>query len=307
MSDRAVTTYDEIRRLAGEKTEGKLVRAALVVPSETPSLPAFIRAFDEGLIEPTIIGDRGKLQQTVSQSGFSLDGVRVIDINQTVMAVRTAVKLAEAGEIDVIVQGRLLPEETLSVLTELEAGFVAQGRTLSHVGVLRPGRYDSLLFITDGLCHDEPDLKMKLTLIDNLAGVCERLGVTNPKTAVVTAVEAIYPQMPATLDGAVLAKMSSRGQIKRAVVDGPLSFDIAIDREAAEAKGIVDSPVAGQADALLASTKQVAAGICQAMSLFADCECGNVIVGGRVPVAVNFVSDSESSRYNSILLAILNT
>jgi hypothetical protein len=41
------------------------------------------------------------------------------------------------------------------------------------------------------------------------------------------------------------------------------------------------------------------------MSLFGQCDLGGVLVGGRVPVAVNFATDSEDARYNSILLGTL--
>jgi phosphate acetyltransferase len=41
--------------------------------------------------------------------------------------------------------------------------------------------------------------------------------------------------------------MAARGQIRGAVVDGPLAFDNAVDPEAARIKGI-KSDVAGRAD-----------------------------------------------------------
>lgn len=299
------TSYEDIARLARTKTAKRMPRAALVVPSETETLPAFLSAADNGLIDSTVVGDERKLRELSEVDGFSLEGVKIVDINQPTMALQTAAKMSEAGEIDLIVQGRILSEEVVAVLSGNDLGFVPPKGLLSHIALLTPAAYSKPLLITDGMAQAEPDLKIKLGLLSNLGRTAARWFIPNPKTAVVTAVEAIYPQMPATLDGAILAKMSSRGQIKGVVVDGPLSFDIAIDRDAAAAKGITDSPVAGQADAMLASTRHVAAGICQAMSLYAECECGSVLVGGRVPVAINYLSDSKSSRYNSILLAVL--
>ena len=57
--------------------------------------------------------------------------------------------------------------------------------------------------------------------------------------------------MPATIDAAALCKMAERGQITGGLLDGPLAFDNAISREAAQTKGI-RSPVAGDPDILLA-------------------------------------------------------
>jgi phosphotransacetylase len=123
--------------------------------------------------------------------------------------------------------------------------------------------------------------------------------------AALAAVEVVYPQMPVTMEAAVLAKMADRGQIKKVALDGPLSFDVAVDGTAASAKGITNSAVAGKANAFLAPNAEVAFGIYSALSLFADASGANVIVGGRVPVATAIRSDSEESRYQSLALACL--
>jgi phosphate butyryltransferase len=301
----AVSSFEQIETLAAQRVASKKPRAALVVPSETDSWPAFFDAFQRGLIDPLVMGDEKLFRKTADESGMDISSFHLIDINQPDMALKAAAKMAVAGEIDMIVQGRLTPEETVSILSASELGFVAPGRIMSHVGVLKAVSYPKLLLVTDGLVHGQPDLKTKIDLLGNLARVAKTIGVADPRTAVVAAVEVIYPQMPATTDAAVLAKMYDRGQIKGVRVDGPLSFDVAVDTFAAESKGITESEVAGQADAILASTKLVAQGVYQAMSLYAGCASGGVLVGGRVPVAVNFVSEPVTSRFNSILLAVL--
>jgi hypothetical protein len=57
-------------------------------------------------------------------------------------------------------------------------------------------------------------------------------------------------KIPSTIDAAALRKMTERGQITGALLDGPPTFDNAIAKEAAEIKGI-RSEVAGDADILL--------------------------------------------------------
>lgn len=301
----AVHSFEAIRELARQRTSTKRVRAALVAPHESETLPAFVQAGAQGFVDPTIIGDEKLFRQSTGGFGIDSSRIKVIDINQPDMALITAARMAQAGEIDIIVQGRIEPDRVVSLLLGDDAAFVPSGSVMSHIGVLKTSRYPKLLLVTDGLVHEQPDLATKISLLGNLARAAKAVRMPDPRTAVVTAVEAIYPQMPATTDGAILAKMFDRGQIKGVRIDGPLSFDIAVDFFAAESKGIRNSIVAGQADAILASTRYVAQGVYQAMSLYCDCECGGVLVGGRVPVAVNFVSDSQDSRFNSILLACL--
>ncbi len=232
-----IHSFDQIRRQVIERTASRKPRAALVVPHEAATLPAFADAIALGLIEPIVIGGEARFRATASEHGMDLDRIKIIDINQPEMAVKIAAKMAEADEIDLIVQGRLSPEYLVTLLTAVEEAFVPTGSVMSHVGVLKAARYPKLLFVTDGLVHDEPDLATKIALLNNLSRVARAVGVADPRTAVATAVEVISPQMPATTDAAVLAKMCDRGQLKGVRVDGPLSFDVAVDNFAAQSKG----------------------------------------------------------------------
>ncbi len=300
-----VHSYEAVfeRAIAGAK--GKKPAAALVVPSNVDTLRAFIRAAGDGLLEPIAIGDEALLQRTAQDQAVDISRFRVLDINQPDMAVRTAGKMADAGEVDLLVQGRVPIGDLLSLLFEKEQGFLTKGRLVSHVAVMDLEKYPKLLMLTDSAVMPEPDLKAKLGLIDNLVHVAGRIGITCPRIAVVAAVEMVYPQMPVTMEAAVLSKMAERGQIKGALVDGPLSFDVAVDMFAAHAKGVKTSEVAGQADAILSSSIEVANGVYNAMSLYGNCRIGGVVVGGRVPVAVNSPADSEAACYNSIVLSTL--
>lgn len=287
--------------LSKAQASGQRPRAALFEPDDTASLTAFLKASADGLIEPLLIGDPAQLKKAI---GNDLGPMKIEPASHPGEAIEVTMRLISDGAIDMLVQGGRGSSRMLLDILKSDSGFAASG-LLSHVGVIKAARYPRLLFVTDGLVHDEPDLKTKMALTANLIRVCNALGVMEPRTAVVTAVEAIYPQMAATLDGAVLAKMSERGQIKGLKIDGPLSFDIAIDPEAAAAKGIKNSEVAGHADAMIASSRQVAAGIYQALSLFAEAELGGVLVGGKIPVATAFRTDSVTTRYHSIALSAL--
>ena len=76
-------------------------------------------------------------------------------------------------------------------------------------------------------------------------------GVDMPKVAPLAAVEVVNPKMPVTVEAAELTKMNEEGKITGCIVDGPLSLDIALYKEAAEEKGALDRKVAGDADILL--------------------------------------------------------
>src|SRR6185295_458684 len=101
--------------------------------------------------------------------------------------------------------------------------------------------------------------------------------IKRPKVAILAAVETVTSKMPATIDAAALCKMAERGQIKGALLDGPLAFDNAISAQAAETKGI-KSAVAGDPDMLL---------------------------GAKVPVILTSRADSVRSKVASCAVAKL--
>ena len=280
-------------------------RVALVVPSAQEWLAAFDLAIREGIVEPTIIGDEQLFERHKTEFGLELPGAKIIDINQPEMAFMIAAQMAARDEIDVIVKGRGSTQDFLTLLLGKESGFVPRGKTLSHIGVMKPEKYPKLLMITDAAVLPQPDLKTKIALVNNCRRLSEAIGIDKPRVAMLAAVEAIYPQMPATTEAAVLAKMYSRGQIKGVYLDGPLSFDCAIDLEAAQSKGIKDSPVAGQVDVMIAPNLETANGVYKAMALYGRAEVGGLLMGGRVPVALGNKWDSMQTRFNAIVLAVL--
>ncbi len=301
-----VHTFGHIAARAKRVTAGNRIKAALVGESSRDSLEAFFLAAGEGLITPTLIGEETAFREAAGEDRISLENLAFIDDPEPESSVRTAVSMARDGQIDLIVADELSTRLMVEMLADQQLDLAVKGRTASHVAVLQPATYAKLLLLSDSLINPQPDLKSKLALIDNLARVSDSIGIGKPRVALLAAVEVIYPQMPVTTEAAVISKMADRRQIKAAYVDGPLSFDVAIDMPAAVSKGITSSEVAGQADAFLAPNTEVAHGVYCAMSLYCDCPAGGVIVGTRVPVATALRSDTVESRYNSILLGILS-
>jgi phosphotransacetylase len=280
-------------------------RTALVVPSAQEWLAAFDQAIREGIVEPTIIGDEELFNRHKAKFGLELPGAKIIDINQPAMAMMTAAQMAARDEIDLIVKGRGSTRDVLTLLLSKESGFVPRGKILSHIGVMKPEKYPKLLMISDAAVVPQPDLKTKIALVNNCRWFCEAIGIAKPRVAMLAAVEAIYPQMPVTTEAAVLAKMYERGQIKGVYLDGPLSFDCAIDSAAALSKGIKDSPVAGQVDVMIAPNLETANGVYKSMALYGRADVGGLLVGGRVPVTLGNKWDSMQTRFHGIVLGVL--
>jgi phosphate butyryltransferase len=303
-----INSFEKLFERARQKvSSSRKPKAALVLSSEGAMFSAFVRAVGENLLDPIIVGSKAQFSQRALEDNVSLRGARIVDIPHPEQAVTTVAQMASRGEIDLVVKGGRMPtSDFLKLGFERGASFMSPSQTLCHLAVIKPERYHKLLLLTDAGVIVQPDLPQKLALITAAVAFARYVvGLDKPRVAVLAAVEAIYLQMPVTTDAAVLAKMSDRGQIKDALVDGPLSFDCAVDPFAAEAKGLSNSEVAGQADILIAPNIETANGVYRAMALYGRAQLGGVLIGGKVPVALGTRSDSVQTKFNSIVLGVL--
>ncbi|MFZ1683527.1 MAG: phosphate acyltransferase [Candidatus Zixiibacteriota bacterium] len=300
-----IHSYEQILDRAKERATQKKYRATIVFPTDPAMVHAVARAVSEGLFSLSAIGNKQACDAICSAEGVSIPFTDFISIDDPVAAVQRAGEMAADGETDFLIKGKLLTSDFLKILFQHDARFVSKDKTISHVAVLKPARYKKLLMVTDGAVVVLPDLKRKIDLVGNIVRVGKAIGIELPRVALLSAVEVVYPQMPVTVEAAVISKMAERGQIKGAYVDGPLSFDIAVDMFAAHSKGVKNSAVAGQADAMVAPNIETANGVYKAMALYGNCQMGGVLVGGATPVALGSRSDTVEGKYHSLALALL--
>jgi phosphate acetyltransferase len=181
---------------------------------------------------------------------------------------------------------------------------LATGRRLSHIFRFDVPMYPKPLMVTDAALNIAPTLLEKVDIVRNAIDFAHIMGNPNPKVALLSAVETVTPAIPSTLDAAALCKMADRGQIKGAIVDGPLAFDNAISAHAAQVKQIV-SPVAGDADILVAPDLESANMLAKQLEYMAGASGAGVVLGARVPIALTSRADGPAVRMGSALLALL--
>lgn len=216
----------------------------------------------------------------------------------------SALELVRDNRVNAVCKGVFGIKDFLSLLFERKLGFRLKGGLVSAQLVCRNDKLDRLLIIADPVVNPHPELMDVVAILNNAVAFAHKLGDNFPKAAILAAVELIYPQMPVTMMAAVIAKMADKGQIKGCAVDGPLSFDVAIDSEAATAKG-VSGTVAGVANVLIAPNLAVGYGMYRALALFTNSQIGIVLTGGKVPVVVTSSFDTPETKYNSLLLSVL--
>jgi phosphate acetyltransferase len=208
-----------------------------------------------------------------------------------------------SGKASVIVKGSLHTDELLAPVVAAGSGLRTE-RRISHVFAMDVPAYAKPLIVTDAAINIAPTLEHKRDISQNAIDLLHKLGMEEPRVAVLAAVETVNPSMPATLDAAALTVMATRGQITGAKVDGPLAFDNAISPEAARTKGII-SPVAGYADILLVPDLEAGNMLAKQLMYFAGATAAGLVLGARVPIVLTSRADSLSTRLASAALAKL--
>jgi phosphate butyryltransferase len=278
-------------------------RVSVAAAQDPEVLEAVKIASELGLADFTLVGDRQAIGDISASIGLDLSRMELVHEPDSSVAARRAVELVSRGAAGILMKGLIGTGDLLRAVLDKDVG-LRTGRLLSHCAILKSPRYDRFFYLTDGGMVVAPTLAEKVQIIQNAVDVAHKLGCEVPKVACVAAVELVNPDMPATVDAAILAKMSDRRQIRGCIVDGPFGLDNAVSLESAKHKG-VSGPVAGQADILLVPDIETGNVIYKTMVHFGEIEAAAIIAGARAPIVLTSRSDSPMTRLWSIALAIV--
>jgi phosphate butyryltransferase len=287
--------------LLDESRKGRPMTLALACPYGDDAIGAIIGAKREGIVRAILIGDEGRIRTVAEQDGYDLSGIDIVDEKSDEKAVEKSVRMVSSGEADLLMKGLVKTSSLLKAVLDKEWG-LRTGSLLSHLFLFEiPNLERRVIGISDGGMNTYPDLSAKAKIIENAVACYHKIGIPQPKIAALAAVEAVNPEMQATLDAAALAKMNERGQIRGCIVDGPLALDNAVSEESARIKGI-NSPAAGNADMLLVPDIESGNFIGKVLLYMTGGKGAGVILGARKPIVLTSRFDSMQTKLLSIAL-----
>lgn len=278
------------------------VPTAVAHPCEATALAGAVEAAQRGLIVPLLVGPAAKIVATAESAGIDLGGLEIVDVPHSHAAATRAVELVREGRAEILMKGSLHTDELMSAVVARDG--LRTARRISHAFIMDVPAYHKVLVITDAAINIAPALEEKADICRNAIDLCVSLGLEAPKVAVLAAVETVTTKMPATIDAAALCKMAERGQIKGGILDGPLAFDNAISKQAAETKGIT-SEVAGDPDILLAPDLEAGNILAKQLSFLAGADGAGLVLGARVPLILTSRADGVRARIASCAVAAL--
>jgi phosphate acetyltransferase len=279
------------------------VPTAVAHPCEASALAGAIEAGEKKLITPILVGPAAKIREVADAAGIALGSVRIVEAAHSHESAAQAVALVRSGEAELLMKGSLHTDELLGAVVARETG-LRTGRRISHVFIMDVPTYHKVLIVTDAAINIAPALDDKMDICQNAIDLARALGLERPKVAILAAVETVNSKMPSTIDAACLCKMADRGQIKGALLDGPLAFDNAISKQAAQIKGIT-SEVAGDPDILLVPDLEAGNILAKQLSFLANADSAGLVLGARVPIILTSRADSVRSRIASCGVAVI--
>jgi phosphotransacetylase len=298
--------HDPYRRYHGliaRATAKPPVRTGVVWPCDEVSLGGTLQAYKDKLIMPILVGSEAKIRGLAEAMQLDLESIAIVDVSDSRTAAVRGVELARKAEVQMLMKGSLHTDELMSAVVSREGG-MRTGRRISHVFALDVPAYHKTLFVTDAAINIQPDLETKIDILQNAIDMMVTLGITMPKVAILSAVEAVNPAIPSTLDAAALCKMVDRGQITGAIVDGPLAFDNAISSDAARIKKI-KTVVAGDVDLMMVPNLEAGNILFKELQYLAGALAAGVVVGAKVPIVLTSRADGELARMASCALGVL--
>ena len=273
-------------------------RLAVAYGQDSHTLEAVYNAYKEGLVEPTLYGDKTVIEQVCAENGIDIAAFNIVDEKVDTKCVQQAVAAVVAGNADVLMKGLVSTDKYMRGILNKEAGLFPPKGVLSHVSIVE-------MPCSDVAVIPLPDFKQKQKQIGYLCQTAKLLGIRTPKIACIAPSEQVLPNVVSSTEGALLAKMADRGQLGDVIVDGPLSLDVALYKEVAEHKKVKGSSVAGDPDCLLFPNLESANVFFKSTTHLCGGELAAMVMGTKVPCVLTSRGDTSRTKLFSIALACL--
>lgn len=281
-------------------------RLVAAFANDSHTIGATSRAVDLGIVDVTLVGDIDTIKKVCQEEGIDVNKFELVQEANEVKAAAKAVSLINEGKGQILMKGLCSTDKYMKAILNKDNGLMPAGKpVLSHVSVFEIPTYHKLLITSDVAVIPAPDFKQKTAIVNYVINTAHTLGIECPKVAMIAATEQMLTGMPACVDAALIATMNRRGQIKGAIVDGPLAMDVAIDKESAQIKKL-NSEVAGDADCLVWPFIEAGNVFYKTATKFAGAELAAMVVGAKVPCILSSRGDSIQTKTYSIALAVLS-
>jgi len=278
------------------------VAAAIVNAGEIFPMESVHKAVQHNLIIPTFIGDENEIKKYADKLKWDISKYEIINEKDENSTAPIAAKLASEDKVKIIVKGHIHTDVLMKAVLKRDLNLIGKKR-LSHVWHMTLDKDDKPFIITDGVVNVLPKLEVKMHILRNAVDFANKIGISRPKVAVLSATEEILESVPSSIDANIITKRAKEENIN-ADVFGPLAFDNSVSKKSAAIKKIKNE-VAGNTDILLVPNVETGNALVKMMVYFMGACAAGVVLGGKTPVVITSRSDEAEARLASIAASIV--
>ena len=289
-------TFDHL--LEDLKKEAKMKIMAVAGADNAETLKTSRLAKDMKICDSILIASDRKIKEIAKHENIDISDFKIVNIEDNSEISKYAAKLVHDGLADMYVKGSIETRDVLRAILDKDFG-LRTNDIISLVAVFE--LKGKMLFLTDPSVVPYPNLQNKVQLIHNAVKFARSTGIKLPKVAAVTALSIVNPRMPETIEAEQLVKMNDKGKIRDCIVDGPLSFDLAISPQSAFIKQS-KRKINGDADIILFPDVHAANISYKILTQLGNAKSGNILLGTSKPVILSSRSDSVQTKLNSVIL-----
>jgi len=294
-----IKNFDQLISIV--QKNGAKKRVVVIAAQDKHTLEAVFFARSNNIVEPILIGNAKEIKALLAELSVTLSDEAIIDVGSDSEAAIKGVEMIRANQADFIMKGKIQTADILKAVVDKEKG-LRTDKIMSHFVINELTNYHKLIVTTDGGMVMYPDLEQKKKILENAVMVLHSFGYVCPKVAVLAAVESVNEKMPETMDAAELKRMNQSGDITGCLVEGPISYDLAMNKDSAAAKGY-ESPVSGEADILLVPNITAGNILGKALVFSAGAKMAGFIVGAKVPIVLTSRGASAEEKYLSLVIS----
>ena len=278
------------------------VNAAIVNAGEIFPMESVHKAVQHNLINPTFVGDESEIKKYADKLKWDISNYKIINEKNENSTAPIAAKLASEDKVKIIVKGHIHTDVLMKAVLKRDLNLIGKKR-LSHVWHMTLDKEDKPFIITDGVVNVLPKLEVKMHILKNAVDFANKIGISRPKVAVLSATEEILESVPSSIDANIITKRAKEENIN-ADVFGPLAFDNSVSKKSAAIKKIKND-VSGNTDILLVPNVEAGNALVKMMIYFMGACAAGVVLGGKAPVVITSRSDEAEARLASIAAAVV--
>jgi phosphate butyryltransferase len=291
--------FEELRGSMGVDVQRTLVVAAA---HDAHTLEAVYDAAKVLPMRYVLVGNREEILTISSGLDNVPDESAIVDVGDNADCAVEAVKLVREGRGDVLMKGNLETGVLLKAVLDKESG-IRDSHVMTHLALLEILNYHKLVAVTDGGILTNPTLEQKAEIIRSAVSFYRRLGFNKPNIAALCASETVSEKMPETVEAGLLQKMCEAGELGDCIVEGPISFDLAISPKSAEEKGYVGK-FTGEVDIFLVPNITVGNVLCKGLIYLSGAKMAGCVMGAKVPIVLVSRAATAEEKLLSIMLCL---